>query len=368
MKKELLDILACPRCLIALELHEAHGGSQITKEELFCRSCGSLFPIVNDLVFFGLQRDHRSERLNEMNGENKWVFSTITVKEHLDYAKTSAERGEITIKKLKSRIQKEQKHQKLRVLDLGAGWGAFQSWQFAKHGFDVVATELSPEFLFASDSVAEDRFFERIVTDCTVLPFKSNTFNIILCKELVHHLSSPLDLFDEMWRVSSADGLIVVQEPCLSILKNKKRLKRKDIAVKSGIVHHYYTYNEYLAYMDRIVKDIEMDGKVLPLDPERYPILSRILKMIITLANKAPALNELILRNLLIVRGGTVELIGAKRSEHRGEKGKTNRDITPIDMQRLELNRKQVQFYSKELIPNVFKVFSQVHEEYREKD
>lgn len=85
----------------------------------------------------------------------------------------------------------------LKVLDLGSGWGCFQSWQFAKYGFDVVAVELCPEFVFASDKIAGDAGFERIIADCSVLPFKDSSFDILLLKELIHHVSDPMDLLYE---------------------------------------------------------------------------------------------------------------------------------------------------------------------------
>jgi 2-polyprenyl-3-methyl-5-hydroxy-6-metoxy-1,4-benzoquinol methylase len=309
---------------------------------------------------FGLKAEDKVERLKEMDGENEWVFSANTVQQHVDYAKRSSVAGEIMIDQLKSRIKEKPRHQNLRVLDLGAGWGGFQSWQFAKHNFDVIATDLCPEFLLASDLVTQDTFFERVVTDCTVSPFESNTFDIILCKELIHHLSTAGDLFDEIWRVTAPNGLIVVQEPCLSILKNKKSAMKQNIAGKSGITHCFYTINEYSFYMNRIATDIEIDGKVNPLNPVKYPVLSRVFGMF----NKALTWNKLFLKTLLLLRGGAVRLIGVKRMKYEKQRRRSNRDIMQIDIQRLQFNNQQVEFYRKDLIPTVFEIFLQAHEEY----
>ena len=135
-----------------------------------------------------------------MNGENEWVFNANELQVHVDFARKSSQAGERTIRKLNDRTKKERIQRKLRVLDVGAGWGCFQSWQFAKHAFEVVAAELCPEFILASDYVVKKCFFERIVTDCTILPFSDCSFDIVFCKELIHHVGNPMELLNEMWR------------------------------------------------------------------------------------------------------------------------------------------------------------------------
>lgn len=45
MDKDLLDILACPRCHSSLELHSENG----VDTGLICRPCGVLFPIRDDI-------------------------------------------------------------------------------------------------------------------------------------------------------------------------------------------------------------------------------------------------------------------------------------------------------------------------------
>ena len=365
MKKELLEILVCPRCLGNLELKdEILEKGEIIRGRLCCERCKLDFLIEDGVVVFGIRAEDKIERESEMDGENEWVFSANEIQVHVDFAKTSSQIGEKIIRKLKKRIKKEQIGKKLRVLDVGAGWGGFQSWQFSKHGFEVVATELCPEFLFATDCVTKDAFFERVVTDCTLLPFRNNSFDIIFCKELVHHVMNPMDLLNEMRRVASPNALIVIREPCISIVRSREKAKKEDIAMKVGITHHYYTYNEYVAYMKRIASDIEIDGETPIINSSNHPILSKIQKLIVWLGKvPVPTLRRFILKVQLIFIGGSLEIIGVKSSE-KGKEGH-NRDVISIDLKRLQLNVGQVEFYRKELIPAILKVFSQTYERYK---
>ena len=281
---------------------------------------------------------------------------------HVDFARKSSQDGERIIRRLNDRTKKERIQRKLRVLDVGAGWGCFQSWQFAKHGFEVVAAELCPEFILASDYVVKKCFFERIVTDCTILPFSDCSFDIVFCKELIHHVGNPMELLNEMWRVSSPNGLIVIREPCISILLKKH--SKTDRASKVGITHHFYTYRDYISYMNRITSKLEIERDMKIIDPSRHRILNILQKPILAIG-KLPFFRTIISKMHLIFIGGSVELIGIKKMEYKRQ-NLDNRDVIPIDIR--TSNTQQIEFYRRELIPKVLKVFSETYEKYKEGD
>ena len=360
MQSKLQEILVCPRCLGKLELRdEVFEKEEIMNGRLYCPGCELDFVIENGVAVFGIKARNEGERLRERNGENEWVFNANEPQEHIDYAHKSSEDGEKLIRKLKDKTKKERK---LRVLDVGAGWGCFQSWQFAKHGFEVVAAELCPEFILASDCVAKKVFFERVVTDCTILPFSDCSFDIVFCKELIHHVGNPMDLLNEMWRVLSPNGLIVIREPCTSILQDKTTIAKADYASKVGITHHYYTYRDYVSYIKGFTSDLEIEGEITIINPSRHPILNILQKHILTIG-KNPFLRSIIQKMHLIFIGGSVELIGIKKRSIK-EKNLINRDVIPIDIR--TSNTQQIEFYKSELIPKVLKVFSETYEKYKE--
>ena len=363
MRSKFLEILVCPRCLGKLELRDGVFEKEaIITGRLYCPICKLNFVIEDGVAIFGIKAVDEEERRREMNGENKWIFSANEILDHIDFARNSSQASERIIRKLKDKTKKDQIQRKLRVLDVGAGWGCFQSWQFAKHGFEVVAADLCPEFILASDQVREKVFFERVVTDCTTLPFRDCSFDIVFCKELIHHVGNPMDLLNEMWRVSSPNGLIVIEEPCTtSISQIKKNIAKTDPASKVGITHYYYTYRDYLSYMSRIASELEIDGEMLVISPSSHHILNILQKPILVIG-KIPLFRNIILKMHRIFIGGSIEIIGVKKIVYKGKLG--NRDVNPIDIR--TSNTQQIEFYRKELIPKVLEIFSKTHEKYKD--
>ena len=53
MKKNLMDILACPSCKGALELNvETEEGDEVVSGTLFCAQCSEKYPIVDSIPNF----------------------------------------------------------------------------------------------------------------------------------------------------------------------------------------------------------------------------------------------------------------------------------------------------------------------------
>jgi len=362
--------LACPKCLRDLELKvKTFEEDEIIEGNLCCPHCDLVFPIKDGVSIFGVRRENATEKYREINGENRWVYEVNELQVHIDYAVESSKYVENLIPKLNKKIlRKSVRKQRLRVLDLGAGWGAFQSWQFSKYGFGVIALELCPEFVFATDYVLEkgDVFFERVMADCTLLPFKNGSFDIIFCKELVHHLKNPNNLFNEISRIASSNSIIVVLEPCKSIFLNKNKLNDK--GAEAGLTHQFYTYFDYITQMKKIAINIETDGKIVSIDSSKHPILSIISKNIEKILNsiafkeRLTILRKTILTTVMILAGGGVELIGIAREKYRDMM--INRDLIPINLNSLTLDEQKLKYYRNELIPEVFKIFSATHEEY----
>lgn len=337
MKKDFLNVISCPCCLGTLTLNEAqYDGEYVTNGILNCQSCQLKFEIKEEVSIFGLKRNDERERIQEIKAENDWTFVYNDIQEHVNFAKSSSKKGNEIIKFVEA--FDENSCVRKKVLDVGSGWGCFQSWQFAKKGYDVTATEICPEFIFASDEVAKDCYFERVLTDCTVLPFKDQSFDIIFCKETLHHINNPSLLFDEMWRVCAPNGLIVIKEPCVSPLL-KLFISRINRAKKIGITHHFRTIKEY----SKLINDVMA-----------YTIINResFLKNSI-LIRRMPFSN--IVNDITInALGCDIEVFGVKKMDYASNT-KVSREVIPANT--FELNDSQIKFYRDELIPKVFSVF-----------
>lgn len=349
MEKKMLQILKCPQCLGNLELKEEETNNNIQNGKLHCKHCDLNFLIKDGVPIFGLKLSKKNIRLNEITGENEWVHIANDISKHIDFAKDSSKNGEKIIEKLEQIIESKS-DKKLRVLDLGSGWGCFQSWQFKNHGYEVIAVDLCPEFIMSSDFVVNDLFFERIISDCTVLPFENESFDIIFCKELIHHVDDPIEILNEMFRICSQNGKIIIEEPCTSILLTQQMTKI-DEAIKVGITHYYYTYKNYVDYMKLISKNLYIDEKPSIIS-NNHKILSIIQKSILYLS-KIPYLEKIIFKLHLIFIGGSITIIGTKNEKYKLKNSK--REIYSISIE--NINDKEVNYYRNTLIPLVFKIF-----------
>ena len=109
---------------------------------------------------------------------------------------------------------------------------------------------------------------------------------------------------------------------------------------------------------------LEIEREMHIIDPSRHHILNILQKPILAI-EKLPFFKNIISKMHLIFIGGSVELIGIKKMEYKRQK-LDNRDVVPIDMQ--TLNVQQIEFYRRDLIPKVLKVFSETYEKFKEGD
>lgn len=359
MQNNLLKFLKCPQCFGDFELkEEIVDNDQIIEGILSCNKCKLSFTIREGVPIFGVKSSDKNDRFEEIDGENEWVCNINDIKVHTDFAIESSRDGEKIIKKVNKILKNKGIKNKLRVLDLGSGWGCFQSWQFAKEGHDVVAVDLCPEFIMSSNNVSKDCYFERVIADCTILPFKDESFDIILCKELIHHIGNPMELLNEIYRISSRGGIIIVLEPCTPIFmverNNKIEKSSSSITSKIGMKHYSYTYYDYLKYMNKTTTEINVEGRIHVIDKKDYKVLNLLQKPIIFLSKISFIKKFIIKMNLIFIGFSSIEIIGIKKENYNPQINK--RDITPISIQNQNLD--QVNFYRNILIPKVFRIFA----------
>lgn len=343
-----MNILSCPSCLGILQLNVGlMHDDNIINGSLNCPNCKMNFAIEEGVPAFGLRIYDKAERINEIKAENEWTFIANSIQEHCLSAKLSSQKGIELIKKIESYDEKKSHlHLRKNILDIGSGWGCFQAWQFAKRGYNVIAAELCPEFIFASDIVAKECFFERIITDCTLLPFNNESFDIIFCKETLHHIDNPSLLLDEMWRVCKANGSIMIKEPCVSLLRNepyisllrKLSIAKQDRAGSIGIKHHMHSADTYI----KLIKNITTDTVIAREAPTGLSQMKR-----------QPFFE--ILNNLIIsIMGCNLEAIGTKKTDYISNH-LTNRELIPIEIG--EIDSDLLKFYREKLIPVIFDLF-----------
>ena len=78
----------------------------------------------------------------------------------------------------------------------------------------MIGVDLSKEMI----NKAKKRANRLVCGDSQRLPFKDETFDVIFCRSLLHHLPNTQDGINEMKRILKINGEIVVSEPIQSIL------------------------------------------------------------------------------------------------------------------------------------------------------
>jgi len=104
------------------------------------------------------------------------------------------------------------------LLDIGCGDGALE-YYFVKHCKSlkhIHAICLDNNLLalrMAQVALRRISSFEFVLADTNHLPFRSNSFNIIIALEVIEHLSDPFTFMNNIYRCSKDSGLIVLSTP-----------------------------------------------------------------------------------------------------------------------------------------------------------
>jgi SAM-dependent methyltransferase len=97
---------------------------------------------------------------------------------------------------------------RLRVLDVGGGYGRYASALAAEH--DVVLLDLSPHMLRRALAGSKALAGRLVAGDAESLPLASETFDAAIAMDLLAHLQSPQATLMEIRRVLRLGGMLVV--------------------------------------------------------------------------------------------------------------------------------------------------------------
>ncbi len=173
------------------------------------------FPVRNGLVFMGYDERDESFVRQVIEEESAHQTSAAHVERDLQFLQESS-RAVVDI--INALTAKQLLRPGMRGLEIGSASG-WPSWLFAEAGCEMWLCELEPNSLasglvFAHENIGEG---QRVVCDATLLPFADETFDLVVCKELAHHVEDKQRLFHEANRVLRVGGLFVLFEPVRSV-------------------------------------------------------------------------------------------------------------------------------------------------------
>jgi len=110
-----------------------------------------------------------------------------------------------------------------RVLEIGCGLGHLLGW--LTDNYQVFGTDINHWALVqASQNVPQGHFLEMSAED--LRPFSTGTFQIVVAKHVVEHLSNPERAIAEMSRVLAPGGLLLLATPNLDSPMRARKKER----------------------------------------------------------------------------------------------------------------------------------------------
>jgi len=139
------------------------------------------------------------------------------------------------------------------ALDIGSGAGVY-SHDLAIKGYEVVSLDISASYIQSTKQLARKMSVSGkvhcIIADAEQLPFQDHTFNLVLCSEVLEHLTSPLIAIKGIKRVSKVNALIYISMPSiLSLTENLRKFR--------GDKEHLWHFTPM--FITRLQKENSMD-------------------------------------------------------------------------------------------------------------
>jgi ubiquinone/menaquinone biosynthesis C-methylase UbiE len=123
------------------------------------------------------------------------------------------------VKKISKIIKrKTKKNGSLSVLDIGCGTGRIPIGiaKRVEESTRIYAIDISKNMLEVAERNAKYEGVDKKIVfrqaDGKKLDFKENTFDLVMCSIMLHHLADPAGLLSEMKRVAKNNGTVVVRD------------------------------------------------------------------------------------------------------------------------------------------------------------
>lgn len=261
-------LLVCPRCRRTLTFEEA--GGKIISLALTCSGCNLVFPIREQIPVMVYAPEECVTLVDEIVRYHNFYQRILQRRIEKDRLAFKNEEVQFSLNLLKktfnSALNQIDFSRSPLVLDVGAAF-CETSAMLARRGARVVAIDFSPldfynpRFFSLGEHSPTDFFdvfatqpaidphkegFRRILCDVHYMPFVDNLFDVVFIRSSLHHCYNPRRAMAEINRVLKPGGrLIIVAEPCRSVLHSEKDYFKKGLDYQEGIREQSFIFSFY---------------------------------------------------------------------------------------------------------------------------
>lgn len=184
--KKIIYLLACPECKNELRIED---------NKLSCSNCNKIFPIKEGIPLFGFKDEETFwkeffNELSEKKGDSEEANAYFS-KKSFEFTKSVFHRA---IGKPSGK----------NIVDIGCGTGHASSL-LSKENL-VIGIDISYKILLH----ARKKGLFPVQSSATKLPLKSDSFDIIICNNLLQTIMDGESVLDEMARITSNGGKVFV--------------------------------------------------------------------------------------------------------------------------------------------------------------
>ncbi|HKV24817.1 MAG TPA: methyltransferase domain-containing protein [Candidatus Acidoferrum sp.] len=180
-----------------------------------------------------------------------------------------------------------------RVLDIATGPG-YIAEAFAHAAREVIGVDLTEAMLAIARERTQARGISNIsfrAADAQNLPFENASFDVVVCRLVLHHLQKPLDVLREMARVCRVNGSVIVEDLYASeiperaayqdrweILRDPSHVRTLPISELLHLFRDAGLEADFLSTADDLTPEIERWLATTKVPPERAAEIRKLLE------------------------------------------------------------------------------------------
>jgi len=177
------------------------------------------------------------------------------------------------------------------VLNIGCGEG-WDNIDFAQNAKLAVGIDIEPSYVW--NNIENDKI-KFIKSDAQMLPFKSNSFDVIFIKDVLHHLDSPSAVLEEIQRITKNNGIMYFIEA-----NRYNPISYLHMTLMRG--HNHLSQKCFKRLVSGLAKDCELIYTETHVFPFRSSAVRKTLNEIEDLLERVVCLRKFLSYNIAVVK------------------------------------------------------------------